>query len=409
MNAETVTTLVAPERRKPLLVILGIIVFAGVIAGGLYYWRVARFYEQTNDAYVTAHVVTVTPQVSGTVRAVQVRETQHVEAGQLLVALDEADTRIALEGAEAELARTVREVRTVYANNATLAADIAVHRAAYLRASADIIKAQDDLATRQALISTGAVGKEELKHAEVALNTARAAIEATQAGISAATERLEANRTMTDGTSIERHPAVARAAARVREAYLAWSRTSILAPITGDVAKRAVQVGQRIQPGTNLLSLVPLDEVWVDANFKEGQLRKMRIGQPVKLIADLYGGSVEYDGSVVGFGAGTGSAFALLPAQNATGNWIKIVQRVPVRIEIDRDQLTAHPLRVGLSMQVEVDVHDGGGAGLSPVPDTAHVSSTDIFDGQNSAADARIAEIITANLAPQKSGIAAAR
>lgn len=409
MNAETARTSIPQKRRKPLLLILGVLVIVGMISAGLYYWRVARFYEHTDDAYVAAHVVTVTPQVSGTVRAVRVRETQHVTAGQVLVALDEADARIALEGAEAELARTVREVRTVYANNDTLAADIAVHQAAYARASADIMKARDDLATRQALVSTGAVGKEELKHAEAALNAAQAAVESARAGIGAATERLDANRTMTDGTSIERHPAVARAAAQVREAYLAWSRTKILAPIDGDVAKRAVQVGQRIQPGTNLLSLVPLDKVWVDANYKEAQLRKMRIGQPVKLVADLYGSDLEYGGHVVGFGAGTGSAFALLPAQNATGNWIKIVQRVPVRIEIDPDQLAAHPLRVGLSMQVEVDVHDTRGAGLNPVPDdTEHVSSTDIFDGQNGAADARIAEIIAANLAPHKSGIAAA-
>ncbi len=401
-------TPIARRKRKPLLVALTLLVLLSALAAGGYYWQVARFYEHTDDAYVAANVVTVTPQVTGTVRAVQVRETQHVEAGQPLVILDEADTQIALQGAEAELARTVREVRALYATNETLTADIAVRRAEHAHAATEVSKAHDDLATRQALISTGAVGKEELKHAQAALNAAQAAQASAQAGIGAAAERLNANRALTDGTSVAHHPSVLRAAARVREAYLAWLRTKILAPISGDVAKRVVQVGQRVQPGVNLMSLVPLAQVWVDANFKEAQLRRMRVGQPVKLTADLYGNDLKYTGHVSGFGAGTGSAFALLPAQNATGNWIKIVQRVPVRIALDPQELAAHPLRVGLSIQAEVDVRATDGPPLTVAPASDPVSSTRIFDGQLTAADHRIADLIAANLVTTKLDIATA-
>jgi membrane fusion protein (multidrug efflux system) len=408
MDSPPQSTPIPPRQRKPLLAGLTLLVLLAAVGAGGYYWQVARFYEHTDDAYVAANVVTVMPQVAGTVTAVQVRETQHVAAGQTLVTLDEADTQIALQGAEAELARTVRDIRMVYATNDTLAADIAVRRADVMHAATEVRKAEEDLATRQALISSGAVGKEELKHAAAALRTARAARAAAQAGIGAATERLGANRALTDGTSVAQHPSVLRAAARVREAYLAWQRTRILAPVNGDVAKRVVQVGQRVQPGMNLLSLVPLDKVWVDANFKEGQLRRMRIGQPVKLTADLYGGNLAYHGRVVGFGAGTGSAFALLPAQNATGNWIKIVQRVPVRIELDQRELAAHPLRVGLSIEAEVDMRNMDGPALAAVPETTHVSNTDIFAGQLTAADRRIAKIIAANLATAKMGVATA-
>ncbi len=398
MNTSSDTSPISRRRRNPLLLGLLVLVILGAGSAGAYYWALGRYYEHTDDAYVAANIVAVTPQVAGTVTAVKIRETQHVEAGQELVVLDEADAKIALQGAEAELAHTVREVRTVYATNNTLAADITVRQADFAHAATDVIKAQDDFATRQLLVKSGAVGKEELKHAESALRAAQAARQAAQAGIGAASERLDANRALTDGTSVTEHPSVLRAAARVREAYLAWLRTRILAPVSGDVAKRVVQVGLRVQPGTNLLSLVPLDRVWVDANFKEGQLRRMRIGQPVKLVADLYGSEIVYSGRVIGFGAGTGAAFALLPAQNATGNWIKIVQRVPVRIELNKQELAAHPLRVGLSVEAEVDVHDIGGASLENQNGASHESNTDIFAGQLTAADHRIDEIIRANL-----------
>ena len=400
-------TPIARSKRRPLLAIVLLLCLAVAAGGGLYYWRVARFYEHTDDAYVAANVVEVTPQVTGTVVAVTVRDTDSVRTGQLLVELDPADTRIALDQAEAELARTIRQVRTVYANNETLAADIAVRKAELARARSELAKARDDLDTRAALVDSGAVGKEELKHAQAGLAVAEAASSAAEAAIAAAEERLAANQALTDGIVVEQHPEVQRAAARVRETYLGWSRTRILAPIDGDIAKRAVQVGQRVQPGSNLLSVVPLAHVWVDANFKEVQLGDMRSGQPARLTADVYGNKVEYDGVVVGLGAGTGAAFALLPAQNASGNWIKIVQRVPVRVEIDPAQLAAHPLRVGLSMEVEVDLHDRSGESLHEVPAQTERSRTHIFDDLAKAADLRIAEIIAANLGPRGPGVAA--
>jgi membrane fusion protein (multidrug efflux system) len=396
--ATPASTPIPRGKRKPLLVLLLLSCLAAAAGGGAYYWWVARFFEHTDDAYVAANVVEVTPQVTGTVVAVTVRDTDRVSAGQLLVELDPADTEIALQQAEAELARTLRQVRTVYAANETLAADIAVRRAELKRALTDADKAQGDLDTRAALVKSGAVGKEELKHAQAALATADAVRNAASAAIAAAEERLSANQAMTEGVALEEHPEVQRAAARVREAYLAWARTRILAPVDGDIAKRAVQVGQRVQPGSNLLSVVPLEHVWVDANFKEVQLGDMRIGQPVTMHADMYGDAIEYHGQVVGFGAGTGSAFALLPAQNATGNWIKIVQRVPVRIELDSEQTKTHPLRVGLSMQVQVEVRDTSGPRLREVAASdAERSRTHIFEDMTKAADLRIADIIARN------------
>lgn len=396
------------RRRRPLLLFVAVVVLGAAIAGGTWYWKVGRFYQYTDDAYVAAHVVAVTPQVGGTVVAVNVRDTDRVDHGDVLAELDPADTRIALDRAEAELARVLRQVRTVYAANDTLAADITVRRAEYQRARTEVEKAEDDYATRAQLVDSGAVGKEELKHAEAALATARANLTTATAAINAAEERLAANRALTDGIDIAHHPDVMRAAAMVREAYLAWSRTRIVAPIDGEVAKRTVQLGQRVQPGGNLLSLVPLEHVWVDANFKEVQLADMRVGQPVEVTADLYGGDVVYHGRVIGFAAGTGSAFALLPAQNASGNWIKIVQRVPVRVALDPDELAAHPLRVGLSMQVTVDVHDTSGSDLEAVPRGAEPQRTSVFEDAAHAADLRIESIIAANLGHGGGGVAVA-
>ena len=392
------STPIPRAKRRPLLGLLLVLCLLAAMGGGAYFWLVARFFEHTDDAYVAANVINVTPQVTGTVVAVVVRDTDRVNSGQLLVELDRADAEIALQQAEAELARSLRQVRTVYAGNETLTADIAVRRAELKRAQADADKAQGDLDTRAALVVSGAVGKEELKHAQAALATAEAARNTARASITAAQERLSANQAMTDGVAIADHPEVQRAAARVREAYLAWARTRILAPVDGDVAKRAVQVGQRVAPGSNLLSIVPLEHVWVEANFKEVQLREMRIGQAVRMTADLYGDEVEYHGHVVGFGAGTGSAFALLPAQNATGNWIKIVQRIPVRIDLDATEIKAHPLRIGLSMSASVEVRDSSGPQLREVVAAdAERSRTHIFDDMTKAADLRIAAIIARN------------
>jgi membrane fusion protein (multidrug efflux system) len=301
------------------------------------------------------------------------------------VDLDEADAKVALDQAEAQLAQTVREVRTLFATNDSLAASVNLREA-------DVAKAKEDFNRRQALAGTGAVSGEELGHA-------RTALAAAEAALSAAKEQLASNRALIDHTTVEQHPNVARAAARVREAWLAYERASIPAPVTGYVAKRAVQVGQRVNPGASLMAVIPLDQVWVDANFKEGQLRQMRLGQPVTLTADVYGNKVEYHGKVAGLGAGTGSAFALLPAQNATGNWIKVVQRVPVRVALDAKELAAHPLRVGLSMNVEVNVRDQSGSQLAEgVRREAPVAQTAVFTEESKGADALVGRIIAANL-----------
>ena len=397
MANDAITSITPSGPRRPLLIAFFTLLAAAGVAAAAHYWFVSRFYEETDDAYVSANVITVTPQVTGIVRAVRVRDTDHVKAGHLLVELDDADARIALETAEAGLARAVREIRTVYANDDTLSADVAVRRADLEQAEALARKAADDQATRRALVGSGAVGKEELKHAESALEAAKSAVAAARSGVIAAEERLAANRALTEGTTIETHPTVASAASKVREAWLGVARCSIKAPMDGDIARRTVHVGQRVQPGNNLMSVVTLDRMWVDANFKEVQLGKMRLGQSVKLRADVYGKTVEYDGKVAGFGAGTGAVFALLPAQNATGNWIKIVQRVPVRIDLVKEQILANPLRVGLSMVVRVDLHDQSGQPLAQAPAGEHVHTTDIFDGQREAAEARVAEIIAAN------------
>src|SRR5690606_21409874 len=250
----------------------------------------------------------------------------------------------------------------------------------------------------KALSGNGAVSKEELNHAETAVANARSAVAAAQAGVVAARESLASNRSLTDGTRVEEHPSVQAAAARLREAYLATQRVAMPAPVDGYVARRTVQLGQRVSPGTPLMSVVPLGQVWVDANFKEVQLRNIRIGQPVKLTADLYGKEVAYDGKVEGLGIGTGAAFALLPAQNATGNWIKVVQRVPVRISLDAEQVQANPRRVGLSMDAEVDVRERGGRMLAEAPRREPVAQTQVYSALDKGAEAEVRRIIEANL-----------
>ena len=226
-------------------------------------------------------------------------------------------------------------MRTLYANNGSLAAQVSLRQADIAKAQADVQRANDDLNRRQSLVGNGAVSKEELNHAQSLLTNAKSSLAAAEAGVVAAREQLASNQAQTEGTTVDQHPSVQAAAAKVRESWLAAQRAALPAPVDGYVAKRTVQVGQRVAAGAPLMSIIPLRQVWVDANFKEGQLRKIRIGQPVKLVADLYGKKVEYHGTVEGLGAGTGSAFALLPAQNATGNWIKVVQRVPVRVALD--------------------------------------------------------------------------
>ena len=375
----------AISRRWRLLAGVGGAVLAVALGYSVYWAQVLRYHQTTDDAYVSGNVVEITPQISGTVVAIGADDTQFVKTGQSLVRLDRADARVALDQAEAQLARTVREVRTQFATSSQLDAAVEVKQT-------ELTRAQSDLERRERLGATGAVSGEELQHA-------RDAVRAAQADLAAARQQLAANRARVDGTTLRDHPEVRDAAAAVRNAYLAVSRTDLPAPVSGFVARRNVQLGQRVAPGTPLMAVVPLDQVWVDANFKEPQLARMRVGQPVTLSADLYGGHVVYHGHVVGFGAGTGAAFSLLPAQNATGNWIKIVQRVPVRVALDPAEVAAHPLQIGLSMRADVDVRDGSGARLPQLASTATGWSTDVFGSGDAQADARVSAIIDANAA----------
>ncbi|MPV65396.1 HlyD family efflux transporter periplasmic adaptor subunit [Burkholderia sp. BE17] len=379
----------ATRRRGLLLALLGVAVVASSIAYGVYYLTYARYHESTDDAYVSGNLVQLTPQVAGTVIAVNADDTQIVKAGDPVVTLDNADAKVALGNAEATLGQIVRQVSSLYVNNDLYAANVA-------QKQSDLARAQDDLRRRQAVAGTGAVSTEEIAHARDTVAAARAALDAAR-------QQAQANRALTDRTTIGRHPNVQAAASKVRDAYLAYARNVLPAPVTGYVAKRSVQVGQRVSPGTPLMAIVPLDGVWIDANYKESQLRNMRIGQPVTLTADVYGGKVKYHGRVVGFSAGTGSAFASLPAQNATGNWIKIVQRLPARIQLDQKELDAHPLRIGLSMDVDVDTRDDTGPQLGAAMNTSY--RTDVFAEYGAQADAEIEKIIAQNIVTDRAGL----
>lgn len=385
------------QRRRALT---GLVVAVLVIGGAwlAYEWLVASHYEDTDNAYVQGNVIQITPQIGGTVTAIMADDTDFVKAGQALVQLDPADARVALEQADAALAQAVRQVRTLYVNNGSLGAQVTLRQADIVRAQSDIARAQDDLQRRQALTGNGAVSKEELSHAETAVANAKSTLAAAQAGVAAARDQLTSNQSLTEGTPIQQHPSVLVAAAKVREAYLATQRAAMPAPVDGYVARRTVQLGQRVAPGTPMMSIVPLNQVWVDANYKEVQLRNIRLGQPVKLTADLYGRKVEYDGKVAGLGVGTGAAFALLPAQNATGNWIKVVQRVPVRITLDPQQLTANPLRIGLSMDATIDISNKDGMMLADAPRAAALSQTQVYSTLDQGAAAEVDRIIAANM-----------
>ena len=371
-------------RRLLLIGVLSVFILAG--AGFTLWWLLhGQYHETTDDAYVSGNLVQITPQVAGTVLAIRADDTDYVKSGSTLVELDKADAQTVLVQAEAQLAKTVRSVRTLRATSTEAEANVTLRRA-------DLRKAEQDLARRRSVESTGAVSGEELQHALDAVNAARAALDAAQ-------KQLEAQRAMVDRTEVHDHPDVRRAASQVREAFLSYSRTQVPAPISGFVARRSVQLGQRVSPGNVLMTIVPLDDAWVDANFKENQLAHLRPGQAVTLVADAYGRSVEFHGRVAGFSAGTGSAFALLPAQNASGNWIKVVQRVPVRIALDRRELQEHPLQIGLSMKVDVDTHERSATRLQQVERTTPTYETKAFGSTDAEADERIERIIAENTA----------
>ena len=383
-------------RKKWLFRLTGLVVVLGA-AYGIYDWMVNSHFEETDNAYVQGNIVQIAPQTAGTVQSIMADDTDYVKEGQILVRLDPADAKVAFEQAKANLAQAVRQVRTLYVNNGSYTAQIAQRQAEVSKAKNDLARAQNDLKRRQALTGNGAVSKEELSHAQSQVDAAQAAVTAAQAAVSTAREQLASNQSLTEGISVNEHPNVQAAAAKVREAYLAMQRVELVSPVSGVVGKRSVQVGQRVAPGTPLMAVIPMNQLWVEANFKENQLRNLRLGQPVKMTADLYGKKIEYTGKVEGLGVGTGSAFSLLPAQNATGNWIKVVQRVPVRIALDPKQLEAHPLRVGLSMLVDVDIQNQDGKLLAEVPRKEPLVQTNVYDVQDKGADAVIAEVITNN------------
>ena len=376
----------APEAsgrgRRRALLILAFVVLACSGAWAAYWYGFGRWHVATEDAYVGGNVVQITAEIPGTVRAVHARETETVAAGQTLLELDPSDARVAMDAAVADLASTVRQVRGSFAQVDRLRAQVALREV-------ELARAKQDLARRASIAGGGAVSTEEVAHA-------RESVQGFEAALRAAREDLNVALAQTEGTTPARHPLVTRAAARVRDAALALQRTQIASPVRGVVGRKGVQIGQRVAPGTPLMGIVPLEDVWVDANFKEVQLERMRIGQPVELEADLYGSRIRFDGHILGISPGTGAAFALLPPQNASGNWIKIVQRVPVRIALDPAQVRAHPLRVGLSMHAVVDLHDQSGSVLTE-PDAAVASAIPPRDASDPEIEALIERVIEAN------------
>ncbi len=369
-------------------VILGVIALLFVLAGlGWYllYVFVFSLREVTDDAYVNGNQVALSSQVDGTVVAILADDTQRVEAGQVLVRFDSTDAEIALARARSTLANAVRQVRQQTAMASQYDAEIAARRL-------ELARAEADLKRRKPLLPDRAIAPEEVAHANDAVATARAALEL-------AMQQAAAAHALVDGTAIADNATVMQAKAAFRDAWIHAERNAVLAPVSGYVAQRSVQVGSSVRAGQPLLTIVPLHDLWVDANFKESQLAHVRIGQPVRIESDLYGGDVDYRGTVVGLGAGSGSAFALLPPQNASGNWIKVVQRVPVRISLDPNQLERYPLRVGLSTTVTVDTHDRNGLVLAAAPVTAPVAQTTVYDRDLAKAEAEADAVVAANLA----------
>ncbi|WP_103076004.1 efflux RND transporter periplasmic adaptor subunit [Solilutibacter silvestris] len=385
------------KRRKALLLIAIVAIVLG-IAWLLWYLVVGRWSESTDDAYVQGDVVTVTPQVGGTVTRIAVDDGMKVDAGQVLVGFDTNDSDLAYAQAEAALGSAVRQVRAQYRAAEAGNADITAREASVQQAQAAVDISRQDVSRRTGLVASGAVSSEELAHARAQLETAQANLAAAQAAVAGARDNAARAHVLIDNSTIRSNPAVVAAVAQLRQAYLARQRSGVLAPVSGYVAKRSVQLGQRVAPGTPMMAIIPLDGVWVDANFKETQLTKLRLNQRVELTSELYGDKVTYHGTLASLGMGTGSAFSVLPAQNASGNWIKIVQRIPVRILLDKKELLEHPLRLGLSMAVKVNLHDQGDGLLPTTTPTQPHLMTDAYDSALSKADAAVQRVIDDNM-----------
>lgn len=369
-------------RKTVILSIATVFAIAGA-AWGYWWWSSGRFFEYTDDAYVSGNLVAITPQASGTVMAILADNTDFVKQGDTLVRLDATDAKIALEKAESELAVAVRQAGNTLEGVKTRLARLAMREA-------DMEKAKTDFERRKKLFGDHAITQETFDHARIEYENAQTAVslsrhELAEAQITAAGVRAEDN------------PHVSLAKTKVREAYVGLQRMNLVAPVSGYVARRAVQLGERAVPGKPLMAVVPVGELSVEANFKENQLKKMRPGQPVEIVSDLYGAGVRFHGKVVGIGAGTGSVFSILPAQNATGNWIKVVQRVPVKISLMPEELANNPLVVGLSLAVTVDIHGNGGTPLKPGT-AKHELVTMVYDKEEMGADELVSKIIAKNL-----------
>jgi membrane fusion protein (multidrug efflux system) len=373
------------KRRNILMLIAAIFIALGLLWGA--YWvLVLAKREQTDDAYVNGNKVVISAQISGTVIAVLADDTQLVKAGQVLVRLDPVDAQTNLSRTASALAQTVRQVRQEKSTADQYDSLIDTRRLELARAQADLVK-------REPLLAERAIAPEEVRHARESVEMARAAL--TQA-----VRQSTSSHALVDGTQVADNPAVLQAKAAYRDAWIAAERNAVVAPVTGYVAERSVQLGQHIQAGQALMTVIPLNSLWVDANFKEVQLRHLRIGQPAQVRSDLYGGSFIFHGHVKGMSAGTGAAFSLLPAQNASGNWIKVVQRVPVRIQIDDADLVKSPLRVGLSATVTVDTTTREGPVLAAEAGGTPVGDTEVYTQDLDKANAEADAIVHRNLGP---------
>ncbi len=370
-------------RRKWYLLGLAAVFILVAVAYGLYYFLVAQFYAQTNDAYVHGNRVMLTSQRAGTVTAIHADDTDLVHAGDTVIELDDTDVDNELERASAKLASTVRQVHQLFAQGDEQQATVALRRT-------ELEQARRDYNRDSRLRKVHGVTEKAFEHSRSAYNQAQSQLTAAQA-------RLTELKAQTDGTTLRDHPDVQQAAAALRTAYLNVRRSAVPAPVTGYIAQRDVQLGQKVDPSRPMLSIVPIDHVWVNANFKETQLAAMRIGQPATVTADFYGDDVLYHGHVAGLSPGTGAAFELLPPQNASGNWIKIVRRLPVRIVLDDDDLGKHPLRLGLSMAVSVDLHDTSGQPLATDPPDDTRYQTDVYRQREDGAQRIIDRIIAVN------------
>jgi len=375
------------QRSSWLIRLIALFLCIGVILLG-YWLLIGQFYETTDDAYVNGNLVQVMPEVSGRVMTIQAEVTDLVKKGEPLITLEKADAEIALKNAEEQLALTARSVGQLYNNVEALKANVAVEQD-------NVEKAKEDYERRKGLIVNSTISVEDFRHAKLALDNATDSLALAKRQLAAAVELVK-------NTDLYHHPQLMQAEENVRQAYLNLLRTNVYAPQTGYIAKRFAEVGEEVNLNADinpvLMIIVPIDQLWVDANFKESQLKNIRIGQPVKLISDAYGSSVKYQGTVIGLSAGTGSAFDLLPPQNATGNWIKIVQRLPVRIAIDPKQLEEHPLRIGLSMTVSINTRDQSGPVLMQKPEKKIIYKAYDYDAELEKINQKIAEIIQNNV-----------